>query len=577
VACASEPNLVRPVLEPFSHRHTIPTSDSRHWTMASSSSSSSGSPVVIVNPYTSSAKKRALEYGTSTPTTQAALSYNSIQAEAAAAAAATDPFIGGAEAARRKARQKRRQPTLIQRPGQAHPRATTTSNKPPSEPTLELPLKMNTFERFFAALLRSPVSDFVQSAAINDNAAAAASLALWKTICRRVGLVPPTQPLSSCYRHDYVAHFGLRAALVLEEARHAIAASLLRMPMTTTTTSLSNDAGRNKKSRGGGPQKPGSSCSVPTFAMTKHLVEPSNSHGHVRVTFVKSSPQKFTTAELYHIRPGAVVQCTVGTMVRLGVICNANRDQVMASQCIHCLFFQSDDWHPDTHGTVSIVTQLVTQLRCFEAMTLAHPEKTIGFLHALVGIKHAVHTRFSEDPEDGPLVGKGHTEITHVTPSDLATVATVTPRALSPCLESTPQFDIPSLNATQHDAAQAYLQSAPHTITLVQGPPGTGVYFIGSSFRCMLCTFIFVLVSNSACFLGKCRENYPARVHHLSLCGSSHGTWRGMPTLGISTDQSGHFGLGYALYGHHETQLLLQNHLGGRRRKALGHRAQQCR
>jgi hypothetical protein len=461
-----------------------------------SNSSSSGSPMVIVNPYTSSAKKRALHDGT-TPATQAAL----LPCVKAEPTAATDVFIGGAEAARRKARQKRRQPTLIQRPGQAHPANATTSSKTPSEPTLELPLKMNTFERFFAALLRSPHSDFVQSAA-NDSTATAASLLLWQTICRRVGLVPPTQPLAACYRHDYAAHFGLRAALVLEEARHAIATALLRMPMNTTTVS---SAGRNKKARGGGGQHNQPGTSVPTFAVTTHLVEPSNSHGHIRVTFVKSSPQKFTTAELYHIRPGAIVQCTVGTMIRLGVICNANRDQVMASQCIHCLFFQSDDWHPDMHGTVSIVTQLVTQLRCFEAMTLAHPEKTIGFLHALVGIKHAVHTRFSEDQEDGTLVGKsGRTmEITQVTPCDPPTAATVTPRALSPCLESTPQFDIPSLNATQHDAAQAYLQSAPHTITLVQGPPGTGAYFLcmtrSSLFRILQRTATFVLVSNLVC------------------------------------------------------------------------------
>jgi hypothetical protein len=429
-------------------------------------SSSSSPAVVIVNPYTSSAKKRALDYGT-TPTTQAAPYGSIIQAESAA----TDPFIGGAEAARRKARQKRRPPTLIARPGQT---MSTSSKQPPSEPPLELPLKMNTFERFFAALLRSPVSDFVQSAVANDNSSV--SLLLWQTICRRVGLVPPTQPLSACYRHDYAAHFGLRAALVLEEARHAIATSL-HMPMTTTTNAPS--AGR-KRARGGGvgggQHQPGSSFSVPTFAVTTHSVEPSNAHGHIRVTFVKSSPQKFTTAELYHIRPGAIVQCTVGNnMVRLGVICNANRDQVMASQCINCLFFQSDDWHPDMHGTVSIVTQLVTQLRCFEAMTVAHPEKTVGFLHALVGIKHAVHTRFSDDPEEDTLVDKGgHTAITLATYPDPATVATVTPRALSPCLESTPHFDIPALNATQHDAAQAYLQSAPHTITLVQGPPGTG-------------------------------------------------------------------------------------------------------
>jgi hypothetical protein len=35
-------------------------------------------------------------------------------------------------------------------------------------------------------------------------------------------------------------------------------------------------------------------------------------------------------------------------------------------------------------------------------------------------------------------------------------------------------FAMPTLNARQEHAVQAFLQSAPNAMTLVQGPPGTG-------------------------------------------------------------------------------------------------------
>lgn len=358
--------------------------------------SSGGSSSAIVNPYTKKKPNRAA-------------------------------FIGGAEAARQKARKK--PPTRIVCPGEEQAKNSEL-----------LSTKLNTFERFFAALFRSPAPDFFRAA---DSSAEAARL--WSAQCRRVGLAVPTQAVRATY-DTASAHFDVRAALVLEEARNSVSQALQAV-------------WRRR-------QQP--------MYLTAHLAEKNNAQGHVKITF--ASQHNFSVSELYNIRPGAIFQCLPRDEIAaiqyavLGVVVTGNRDTVETKKCFTCLFFRPDDLPvrlDDCEFAVTPVTQLVTELRCFEAMTVN--TTAIGFLPQLLGQKGATHTRFSDDQPP------------HV--SAAKTVKTVTPPAPERLVStgadaSHPEryFNLPTLNTVQEDAATAFLRSEQNTITLVQGPPGTGAW-----------------------------------------------------------------------------------------------------
>jgi hypothetical protein len=97
-------------------------------------------------------------------------------------------FLGGAEAARRNARRKQKA-TRILRPGET------------LRPRDYLSKKMPSMERFFASLLKSPASDFVDNSQEGRNR-------LIGDVCRRLGLAPPST-LQPEYK-DPCAHFDCR-------------------------------------------------------------------------------------------------------------------------------------------------------------------------------------------------------------------------------------------------------------------------------------------------------------------------------------------------------------------------------
>lgn len=357
---------------------------------------------------------------------------------------AANKFIGGAERARLEARKKKK-PTRILRPGEEQKQSDSVLSK-----------KINILERFFAALLRSSAADFLKA---SEGSADAAQL--WTKICHRVSLDVPTQAIQAVYE-DAATHFEVRAALVLEEARHAISQSL-------------QAAWRQRRQS-------------PMF-LTAHLTEKSNAHGHVKITF--SSRNNFTIQELHHIRPGAIFQCisrdeqSIVQNAVLGVVVTGNREQVEKKKCFTCLFFRCDDLPvriDDCEFAVTAITQLVTELRCFEAMT--HQPASISFLHQLLGKKGSTHTHF-EDGEEFIKFNQGGARNSWKENSKdkkAADTAKSLPLAqdfflprVKPEKPAKPTyFHLPPLNKAQEDAATAYLRSEQNTITLVQGPPGTG-------------------------------------------------------------------------------------------------------
>jgi hypothetical protein len=405
-------------------------------------------------------------------------------AATATAAAPRKPFVGGAEAARQRARKKARTPPV--------------GNKivtPLEQQRLQemLPPKMNTMERFAASLLRSSPADFVAAAAESDNDAK--SDALWRTICRRVGIAPSNIPTRGTAGHVPIlpryekssTHFEVRAALVLEEARHAISQPLAALWRSSNNNHNSNGGGKGGGARG---SQNGSSSSS-SMILTAFYSEKSNSNGHARVFFKKDRP--FTRDELYNIRPGAVFQCqprdersrSIHNVV-LGMIFSGNRDLVEKKKEFQVVMFRdltSGNLVEGSEWIVTPLTSLITELRCFEAM--AESACNVSFMHDLLGkrmdtVATSTHTRF--DPYTSqPITTSDGTSWLASTSGDpnssdndavcvdeFATLAAKTATCSLP-----PLFKRPILNKTQEQAASTFLKSPQNTITLIQGPPGT--------------------------------------------------------------------------------------------------------
>ena len=419
-------------------------------------------------------------------------------------------FIGGAQLARLQAqKQKNNKRTNNNNNNKKNTNRGTMIPRPGDAQRLEtevLPKNMNPMERFFAALLRSSASDFVvatSSAAVAPSLASSssslsfASSGVWETACHRVGLTVPTQPVQSTYE-NVDRHFEVRAALVLEEARHAIASGLQRL-LTTTSTNRN----RNNWSMGTSSRK--------QMILRAHYIEMIPSSKHSKISFIKekndgvAAAAAFTKDQLYDIRPGTVFACLPRDLARnlqnviLGVVTTANyeqiRNNVPSFQVV--VFRDLPSKSEDAEWVVIPIAALITELRCFEAMT--NKAKNIGFLNDLLGRRKRTHIRFDDD---GEVVEpcRGDVEMT-TTPAAASTSNVETTVARSARLQQQQQdmFRIPRLNAAQEKAATDFLQSAPNTISLVQGPPGTGKTTFLVNIICQYVLESYRLLMSSSC------------------------------------------------------------------------------
>lgn len=324
-------------------------------------------------------------------------------------------FVGGAEQARLKAR--KRQGKKIAVPKQAN--ASEVVNR-----------HMNAFDRFFTIMFKTSAAEYLK-AATKDSVAQE----IWEACCRRAGVPICNNPIASVYS-TASEHFSARASLVLEEARNAVSAG------------MGSSWSRRKQ---------------PLYLTC--LVQEKSRYGGIKASFKKNV--KFEKEELFNIRPGAVIQCIIRddqpivNNAYLGVITAANRESVEMNRSFSVSFFVDD--MPDTSKmdvSISFITQLVTECRCFEALTtMPH----LAFTKQLLGTPGAqlkgVHTRFEE--------GKSKEVETSNTLDNYF-------RAKPVEEEQSTIFKIKKLNKTQEDAAYGFLNSAPGSISIVQGPPGTG-------------------------------------------------------------------------------------------------------
>jgi AAA domain len=456
-------------------------------------------------------------------------------------------FIGGAEAARRNAIQQhaksqrptlqhRHPPTRIVRPGEDVPsslKTTSSSNSNNSNSNHNhkrsnvLSKYMNTFERFFAALLRSTVPDYI-AASGPSLSATQQSLRLWEEICQRLDLpiwLPPHQPIQSQYT-DLTTHCNVRAALIVEEARNTIAEAISKLyqqqqqhvssqPKDATTNRYQSSYKKKNPIRLTVQVQKVEPCSNNNNNNNKRS-QNNNSHEHFKVTF--KSPEAFTNAELLTIRPGAIFVATTGhqknrlpptqqqrtttqqtpvsVTTLLGVVTTGNRDFVESNRSFVMIFFRYDDMvhilqpqqpPPSTAVSLTYVTQLVTELRCYEALTTNY---TIHFVSHLLGNPNPpivtsttppTHIRFQDPSSTGKSFSQESSTSTSkngLGDNDIpSTNLLLLPSTQVPPLDHlkiNDYFHIPTLNQAQDDAADTFLTSSPNTITLVQGPPGTG-------------------------------------------------------------------------------------------------------
>jgi hypothetical protein len=363
--------------------------------------------------------------------------------------------------------------------------------------TCELPISLNAWERFFGSLLRSPPVDFLSSFQLQQEKKKRSTVSLWETCCQRVGLSVPTTKLPAQYpliRDSWdgaAAHnpdegrrsclyFDWHAALVLEEARYAIGQAVAARHATTATT------------------KPAYGKS---WTMLVHYVAAPNAHGHCKILLKKASA--LTKEELFALRPCQVLECvphcTAGTIhdAHLGVVAHmTNREKLEESRTVTLYFFRPippDCLVESGAWTVTSLTTLVSAHRQFEAMVM--DPAAVRFLPSLLG--HAPSARaaaatggkendwFSDDDDedDDGFLERGDDGTYYerskrrVTPSPSLEITSPRDDEAS-VVNPSGLFCWPTLNPTQERAATTFLQSAPSTITLIQGTRNCGILLL---------------------------------------------------------------------------------------------------
>jgi hypothetical protein len=358
---------------------------------------------------------------------------------------------------------RRRKATRIIRPGEIDQSQQVLSHR------------LGSYERFFASLLRSQATDFL------DNKK------LLQIICQRLQLAVLTTKILRSYP-DVQQHFSSRATLVMEEARHLIAQGLLQWK-------------REIKNRN--PPRNGNNSINNHMRVTLQDITFEETTGHSIFT-VSRQPTSFTKDELSWLRPGTVVACVKMELadtisnVTLGCILPLNREDMISSKSFTVMVFQKVGKSSSTcKWEVTPIASLLLEHRKFQAC-MENIQTPVPFYRALLGqlpktddddqvqvieTKPGPHStpRESDDysrtssgdstsssddstssSDDSTSTSSGETGATRVDDNTVKSKSQL------------PTFRLPRLNEMQERAASCFLNAGPNTITLIQGPPGTG-------------------------------------------------------------------------------------------------------
>jgi hypothetical protein len=313
--------------------------------------------------------------------------------------------------------------------------------------------KLSPFERFFAGLLRSEAGEYVKKDKARD---------LWAAVCKRLGLPVPSQPLLAYY-DTQKQHFANRASLVMEEARQSMADGL--NALERHYLERGRQKSREWKNAVQGPRNE-------TMVSMKLLltgVEHKEKCGHSLLSFSRESGA-FTREEMMTLRNGTVFAClneqlsvTVDNVV-LGAIVPQNREEMINTNSFVVMVFKLVQKTTQGKWDLTAIASLLSEQRKFEACAI-QMSKPVPFIHSLLGGKKPTHLRFVEDDGGGTRavkVEKHNCCNSHGDrkPNGIADVEAI--------------FRLPRLNDTQEKAASSFLTSKSGTISLVQGPPGSG-------------------------------------------------------------------------------------------------------
>ena len=293
---------------------------------------------------------------------------------------------------------------------------------------------------------------------------------LWADVCHRLGLETVTEEkinlAQACYRQEgfaiglegrkHLHHFRYRAALVLEETRHCLSEALAKSSCENKQEQLllqqKSKLKSSRQQRHDGGSKGGASISM---RLSIQFVIRRNEHGHAKVSAY--NPCRWSREELQAIRLGTVFACIPCDSqwkkkqnslkhVILGAVLKCDRDQLEEKRSFEVMWFRDVPLQvEETDWMFTPLESFLTQLRCFEAM--ASPG-AVKFLPALLR-----GTPSETKGKDSPIVKPPWWSSLH--PGSLP-------------------FKMSKLNDTQERAASKFLGSPSKSITVVQGPPGTG-------------------------------------------------------------------------------------------------------
>jgi hypothetical protein len=303
-------------------------------------------------------------------------------------------FIGGAAMQRRNALQKSRSKhaTRILRPDQVLKSKETLS------------IKLSPFERYFAGLLRSEASDYIQRTKDKE---------VWEAICQRLALPVPTSPLPACYP-SAKAHFSNRAALVMEESRYAIADGLRRLERRYRENNHGKPgSNRNLHNNHQGNQQPTLGDPFPETAESQRdqsmvsmelilrAVEHQEKTGHSILTFAKEGPP-LTRLEKQSLRNGTVFAClnrklaTTVNNTMLAAVMPQSREDMEKTNSFAVMVFKQVKKTVDEKWHLTSITSLLSEQRKYDAC-MEQIQRPVPFLLALLGGKRPTHLRFDQE------------------------------------------------------------------------------------------------------------------------------------------------------------------------------------
>lgn len=340
-------------------------------------------------------------------------------------------FVGGSALARKRARKRPPSTTQqTQRKKKHHhddaPKGQASSHR--------LPKRISPPVRFFASLFLSTPDEFLLSEHEHNQWSP-----IMAQICGRAG-VPIPAPLNETDQ-DMHQFFGMRASLVLEEARYIIVQALIsqREAARRRGHSYARSRGEGSSSR---------SCAGDVRPIEAMFLRSKKNKGFQSLIFGKkkiyhgynsgryrddkssqTDCESFTPSELYELKPGCVVEICVSFFEdsstddarkrnyrnkSISILGNVNPLPEFDDRTVALMVYQKEDQddsilaalmnHQDaaTQQHVSIqlmpITNLISEQRQFVACY--HYKKNLKFLPKLMGMKSASHTRFDDSDDD---------------------------------------------------------------------------------------------------------------------------------------------------------------------------------